>query len=104
MATRARPREAFRWVPGLGPDAGALARLRAAFPQPSEPMGEAWFMGARRRMFTNLQGDLDLVTAAELEKAFSEIASGTGSFGRFEEWSDWFHHMLGRVVPRAHEM
>ena len=91
-------------MPGHGAVAESPARLGAAFPQPAEPMGEAWFMSARGEMLTQLRGDLTLVSVSDLKVAPSEIASGTSSFGRSsDERPDWFHHLLGRTVPRVHE-
>ena len=104
MSTATWPTELFRWVPGQAADPRPLARLRDAFPPPNSPMGEAWFMGERRKMFTQLQGDLNLVAALDLREALVEIASGTSSFGQMsDEWPDWFHHLLGWIVPRAHD-
>ncbi|GGF75927.1 hypothetical protein GCM10007301_39890 [Azorhizobium oxalatiphilum] len=91
------------WIPGTGPDGPALARLCAAFPRPAVPMGEAWFMGETRRMFPALMGDPAAVPVGELAAALEEIASGTAAFGPREEWRDWLHYLLPRLVPRAHE-
>jgi hypothetical protein len=93
----------FRWIPGEGPDEAALGRLMRAFPRPAAPMGEAWFMGQKREMFTNLMGDLTAVPVADLFKALNEIASGTAAFGPLPEWSQWLHYLLGPLVPRDHE-
>lgn len=92
----------FQWIPGQGIDATALARMRAYFGPPDEPMGEAWFIG-ERRMFDELVGDLDRLTPYALIDPLVEIASGTGSFGPQEEWNAWFHYLLPRVVARGHE-
>lgn len=66
-------------------------------------MGEAWFMGENRRMFTDLMGDVDALPIDALQEPLAELASGTSSFGPYGEWRDWFHHLLPRLVPRAHE-
>lgn len=95
--------ERFFWVPGEGVDPLALARLRAHFQKPAEPMGEAWFMGDQRRMFTELLGSLDKMTTSELQTPLEEIASGTSSFGPMEEWNAWYHYLLGALLPRSHE-
>ncbi|MDQ8731067.1 hypothetical protein [Bradyrhizobium sp. LHD-71] len=94
---------AFRWRPGEGPDITALERMHAAFPRPAKPMGEAWFMSKTRHMFTNLMGDIDAVPVNEFEKALEEIAGGTSSFGPYDEWREWFHYLLPRLVLRANE-
>ncbi len=93
----------FQWRPGEGCDEEALARLQHAFPRPKTPMGEAWFMGDERRMFTHLMGDLGTVSVADLQESLGEIASGTHSFGPREEWAEWFHYFLSRLIPRCHD-
>jgi hypothetical protein len=93
----------FVWTPGAGCDAAALARLRAAFPRPAEPMGEAWFMGGDRLMFGNLMGQLSAVPVADLFTPLFEITSGTASFGAYEEWNKWVHYLVAQLTPRAHE-
>ena len=90
----------FEWQPGAGIDSRALARLRANLPRPAQPMGEAWFMGKERRLFHELQGDLDALCVSQLQAPLGEIASGTSSFGPRDEWREWYHHLLGRLLPR----
>ena len=92
----------FLWIPGQGIDPAALARLQAHFPQPSIPMGEAWFMG-ERRMFPELLGDLDTLPAAVLQEPLVEIASGTSTFGPQPEWQAWYPYLLGALLPRSHD-
>ena len=89
----------FRWVPGQGPDPDAIRRLAEAFPRPSRPMGEAWFMG-ERQMFPELMGNLDELSNEQIWKPLEEIASGPCCFGQFEEWTDWFHYLLPRLLMR----
>jgi hypothetical protein len=93
----------FLWKPGEGVDPAALERLRKHFRQPAEPMGEAWFMGDERQMYPELRGDLDELSAYDLKKPLTEIASGTGSFGPMREWHEWYHYLLGALLPRSHE-
>lgn len=93
----------FVWNPGQGVDATALARMRAHFKCPDEPMGEAWFMSAERRLFHELEGDLATLSAGQLKKPLEEIASGTSSFGPRAEWNSWYHYLLGQLSPRSHE-
>lgn len=93
----------FVWSPGAGYDKEALARIQRAFPRPKEPMGEAWFIGNTRRMFTELTGDPNALSVAELHGPLFEIASGSHSFGPRAEWSDWFHYLFGQLVSRSHE-
>ena len=93
----------FLWIPGDGSEQAALERLQERFAKPSEPMGEAWFMGDEREMFPELLGDLREISAYDLQKPLVEIASGTSSFGPMREWNLWYHYLLGRLVPRGHE-
>jgi hypothetical protein len=93
----------FVWIPGSGIDQRALARLRSRFKRPKEPMGEAWFMGEERRLYDELKGDLSALSVRELQEPLHEIASGTSSFGPLAEWRDWYHYLLGQLVPRAHD-
>lgn len=60
-------------------------------------------MGVERRMFTELSGDMESLSAYDLQKPLEEIASGTSAFGPLEEWTSWYHHLLGALLPRSHE-
>lgn len=93
----------FVWMPGNGVDDLALERLRKHFKRPVKPMGEAWFMGAERRMFTELQGDINHLSANQLQDPLAEIASGISCFGAREEWQSWYHYLLVELLPRSHE-
>ncbi len=98
--TTTRSPQVFRWVPGQGPDSEALARMHQAFSRPKSPMGEAWFMGSPRKMYTEatelpfeeLDGDL-------VRTMLQAIGSGPPCFGQLEEWRDWFHYLLPRTLP-----
>ena len=90
----------FCWVPGQGPDPAALARLAKAFPKPKKPMGEAWFMGEKRELYSELLGDLDPLTDEQLRRPLEEIASGNCSFGPLAEWIEWYHYLLPRLLVR----
>ena len=96
-------RQPFLWRPVEGYDAQALARLRRAFPRPREPMGEAWFMGETRQFYPELCGDLSTLAIEDIQRPLFEIASGTKAFGELREWTEWYHHILARTLPRAHE-
>lgn len=65
-------------------------------------MGEAWFIG-ERQTYPELQGDLASLSAWDIERALEQIPTGTSSFGPREEWRDWYHYLLGQLVPRAHD-
>jgi len=93
----------YRWTPGQGMDAAALESLHGRFGRPGEPMGEAWFMGETRRMYPHLLGDLDKLSAEEIQRPMAEIAAGYSSFGPMEEWHQWYHYLLSRMLPRCHD-
>src|SRR5687767_8541954 len=82
--------EEYLWIPGRGIDLTALQRMRSQFPKPSKPMGEAWFMGEERRMFTVLLPHLNDISTFDMQTPLTEIASGFSCFGPLEEWSDWY--------------
>jgi hypothetical protein len=66
-------------------------------------MGEAWFMSDDRLMYPELLGDLAAVPVDRLQQVLTEIATGTSSFGGYEEWQVWYHYLLPRLIPRSHE-
>ena len=96
------PQSSFRWVPGRGPDETARQRLLNAFPRPTAPMGEPWFMSSERRMYTEAldnpvtQLDLDVV-----REMFDGIVTGPPCFGQMKEWQEWFHYLLPNMLPMA---
>jgi len=78
--------------------------MRANFPKPPAPMGEAWFIGKERHFYTRLADEpVAEVDAGYLLGALFEIASGTNSFGRRGEWEGWFRFLLPDLILRAHE-
>jgi hypothetical protein len=48
--------ENYQWVPGCGPSAISLQRMREQIKKPEEPMGEAWFMSKKRLLFLGDDG------------------------------------------------
>ncbi|MBV9220115.1 MAG: hypothetical protein JOY94_11920 [Methylobacteriaceae bacterium] len=60
-------------------------------------------MSDERRMYPELLGNLADVSVENLQRILAEIASGTSSFGPRDEWRDWFHYLLPRLIPRSHE-
>jgi len=94
----------FKWEPCVGPSAEAIERMRAHFAKPSEPMGEAWFLGAERRLYTELsETPVAVHDLLYLSHCLFEITSGTTSFGRRGEWEEWFRYLLPDLVLRGHE-
>ena len=63
-------------------------------------MGEAWFMGEVREMYPELLGDLGQLTDEQIYKPLEELASGISSFGQLEEWVEWYHDLLPRLLER----
>jgi len=94
----------FEWVPCNGPSTEAVGRMRAHFEKPSELMGEAWFLSEERYMHAWLaERPLADAPVPDFMNALWDITSGTGSFGRREEWDEWFRYMLPDLVLRGHE-
>ncbi len=92
----------FRWTPGEGPDESSLIALSENVKRPSSPMGEAWFMSKERRVFTELEGDIDCLSVEHFQEVLQAIV-GCSAFGRREEWVVWFEYLLPRLVPRCNE-
>ncbi len=95
----------YTWKPGDGPSPQAIGRMRSHFPMPRKPMGEAWFMGKERRMYTELMEPravqkMDLI---DLSGILAEIGSGTKCFGHLPEWDEWFTYLLPDLIERADE-
>lgn len=95
--------QVFCWIPGRGVDAMHLDMLRRQSIRPANPMGEAWFMGKNRRLYTELQGPIADLPSNFLQDVLSEIASGTSCYGPRTEWTDWFSWLLPELIPRAHD-
>lgn len=91
----------FLWVPGQGPSSDALKRLARLCPKPSKTMGEAWFIGEKRRIFTELERtDIEMLTHKEMEKVFFEITSGPHCFGKEDNWNEWFYFLLWYLLEK----
>jgi hypothetical protein len=73
--------------------------MAEAFPKPKKPMGEAWFLG-ERRMFPELLGNLEELANEQIWDPLDELASGPGSFGQQDEWTEWYHYLLPRLLTR----
>ena len=65
-------------------------------------MGEAWFMGDDRHLHFKLLGDWEPLTAADLQQPLDDIVSGTSSFGPMDEWTSWYHFLLGTLLSNDH--
>jgi len=92
----------YLWIPGTGPDASALDRMTRAFPRPGQPMGEAWFMGSERKMFAQpLSTPVPELEIDYVQLMLREILMGPPCFGQREEWTEWFHYLLPRLIPLA---
>jgi hypothetical protein len=96
--------ENYQWIPGCGPSATSLKRMRERIKKPDEPMGEAWFMSSERRLYSEMmEQDPLTLSSSYLGRVLEEIASGTKCFGHFEEWDQWFHFLLPALIERNHE-
>jgi hypothetical protein len=95
--------EPFLWLPGKGASEDAMMRMRTQFHRPAVAMGEAWFMGDDRRMYTELLQGLDNLSCSDLQTPLREILSGTSSFGAMPEWVNWYHYLLAQLISRSHE-
>jgi hypothetical protein len=96
--------ENYQWIPGCGPSALSLKRMREQIKKPEEPMGEAWFMSEERLLYSEMMEQDPLKLSDNyLGKVLGEIASGTKSFGHLEEWDQWFQFLLPALIERSHE-
>ena len=92
----------FIWIPGQGIDALASQRLQNRYSRPSQPMGEAWFMGEKREMYTELlECEATQLSSGDVDRYLFEIASGVRSFGTLcssprHEWESWFLYFLAQ--------
>lgn len=59
-------------------------------------------MADERHLFHELMGDVGM-TVGKLQEPLGEICSGTSSFGPRGEWHEWYHYLLGQLLPRCHE-
>ncbi|MGG6298333.1 hypothetical protein ACQ4M4_28540 [Leptolyngbya sp. AN02str] len=83
----------------------AVDRMKAHFHKPSEPMGEAWFMGEQRRMFYEfIEQPIEEVPVEILSEALTEMSSGICCFGHRYEWDQWFKYLLPYSITRSHEL
>jgi|GEM_PF-5722161 len=91
----------FLWVPGQGPSSDALKRLARICPKPSKTMGEAWFLGRQRRIFTELERlDVENIPHGDMAKIFWEMTGGVSSFQREDNWDEWFYFLLGYLLEK----
>ncbi|MBB3359266.1 MULTISPECIES: hypothetical protein [unclassified Novosphingobium] len=74
--------------------------MAQAFPKPTKPMGEAWFMAPEREMYPQLFGDITKLQDDAVTKPLEEIASGLSSFGLLAEWVEWYHYLLPQLIVR----
>jgi len=101
MSKKIDRRRALLWEPGVGPDTDALHRLEKHFRIPAQPMGEAWFMGERWLYTDLLDKDSERWPAGEIGGAVNSLASGPGCFGLRQEWTDWLHFLVPRLLARC---
>lgn len=91
----------FLWVPGQGPSSDALERLGRHCPKPKQTMGEAWFMSAERRIYTELERpDVEELSHDELDRVFWAITSGPECFGIEDNWDEWYYFLLWYLLEK----
>jgi hypothetical protein len=96
--------ENYQWIPGRGPSAMSLTRMREQIKKPEEPMGEAWFISEKRLLYSEMMEEDPLkLSDRYLKDVLWEIASGTKCFGHLEEWDHWFQFLLPVLVEKSHE-
>src|SRR5215813_332139 len=96
--------ESYQWIPGCGPSATSLERMRERIKKPDEPMGEAWFMSRERRLHSEMmEQDPLTLPVSYFGMVLEEIASGTKCFGHLEEWDQWFQFLLPSLIERSQE-
>jgi hypothetical protein len=85
------------WSPSHGVDRESLVRMLGASQRPSVPMGEAWFMGDEREMFTDaLTTGYEQLPYEYVSRMLEAIGSGTTCFGELAEWREWFDFLFPR--------
>jgi hypothetical protein len=95
--------ENYQRMPGRGPSAIALKRMRKQIMKPEEPMGEAWFMSEERLLYSEMmEQDPMKLSDRYLKDVLWEIASGTKCFGHLEEWDQWFQFLLPAMIEKSH--
>lgn len=75
--------------------------MSAAFPRPSAPLGDAWFMAGAPRVDARAAPNLGWLSYWDVRDALYDIASGAGRVGRRRLWADWFHFLLADEIPGA---
>ncbi len=99
--SRTTKKTEFLWTPGDGPSSDALKRLARICPKPSKIIGEAWFLGDKRRIFTELERlDVENIPHDIMAKIFWEMTGGVSSFGREDIWNEWFYYLLGYLLEK----
>lgn len=96
----------YQWIPRKGCSLKALNRMRLHFHKPNYPMGEAWFMGEERRLYTELlnENPLEKIKTTDLSSILFEISSGTSCFGHQEEWDEWFKYLLPGLILHSQDV
>lgn len=91
--------EEMVWIPGQGPDEKTVRDLAGRFHKPSEPLGEAWFMGETRLMYDDLNaGGIEATSNASLDKYLNELPSAIWCFPRVRQWEAWYAYLTPRVL------
>jgi hypothetical protein len=94
----------FIWqLPGEPPHPDAIRRMREHFPQPQDPMPEAWSLGGQIAFYKDPDGSTD---SEELCLALDTISSGVTLFSEVDYvpvWKSWFRYLLPDCILRAND-
>jgi len=65
-------------------------------------MGEAWFMSFDRKMYTDaLSNSVEKLDPEMVNRMFDDIIAGPPCFGQLDEWQNWYHYFLPRLIPMS---
>jgi hypothetical protein len=99
----------FVSLPGTGLPEASLSYLQKITPRPpSQPPGEAWFIGKERKIFSELiDQPVSEVPFKVITNFLFEVSSGVKSFrdatNEVATWKAWFKYLLPKLLARANE-
>lgn len=95
----------FRWTPNKPLDPRIPERMRAAFPMPSEPPPEAWFMdpSTQNYYFGLFEAAIEQ-DGKMLYGYLFDTGGGIKNFGRFDIWVRWFLCILPYLVEMCYDI
>jgi hypothetical protein len=95
----------LKWIPGRGPDADAIARMKQHFAQPKEAPPEAWFMDPSNQSYYwwIFETPADQHTDTEMDWFLYGISGGLRLFFRLDKWVESYLYVLPYVIERIDE-